>query len=86
MTYKEVMLSISGLRARDKMLESWIRRATFIIGASNFGGKGVSGKFERLWPTDNKVVNVSERALEQLRKFREADAMRKAKKKIDGRA
>lgn len=85
MTYREVMLSISGLRQRDKMLESWIRRATFIIGASNFGGKGVSGKFERLWPVDGKVVNVSERAIEQLRKFREAEAMKRAKQKIDGR-
>lgn len=89
MTYREVMLSISGLRARDKMHEGWLRRVTFIIGATNFGGKEVSRRFDRFWPDpygDGKTINVSERAIEQLRKFRENEAMRRAKQKIsDGR-
>lgn len=89
MTYKEVMLSISGLRARDKMQESWLRRATFLIAGTNFGGKEVNRRFERFWPDpygDGKVVNVSQRALDQLRKFREIEAMKRAKQKLeDGR-
>lgn len=81
------MLSISGLRARDKMLEGWIRRATFIIGASNFGGKGVSDKFNRLWPDgENGKPKISERVREQMRIINEHDAMERAKKKVkDGR-
>lgn len=99
MTYKEVMLSIYGLRSRDKMLEGWIRRATFIIGASNFGGKGVSAKFSQMWPVEGEAgLRVSDAAKRQLKKFREkaarlqldtfreAAAMKRAKQKVDGRA
>jgi len=89
MTYREVMLSISGLRARDKMHESWLRRVTFIIGATNFGGKTVSQKFNQLWPDgEGKTLNVSEQARETLRRFRENAAMKKAqqraKEKVNG--
>lgn len=86
LTFREALIAIKGLRERDKMHESWIRRATMIIGSSNFGGKGVAGKFDRLWPTEQQVGNVSERAREQLRKFREAEALKRAKQKVDGRA
>lgn len=86
MTFKQVMLAIEGLRNRDKLLESWIRRATCIIGSSNFGGKAVAAKFDRLWPTEKGPVNVSQRALDQLRKFRESEALKRAKQKLDGRA
>lgn len=85
MTFRDVMLSIKGLRDRDKMHEAWIRRATLIIGSSNFGGKGVAEKFDRLlWPTEKAPSNVSKRALDQLRKFREAEAFKRAKEKLDG--
>lgn len=85
MTWREVVLSINGLRDRDKMLESWIRRSTFIIASTNFGGKGVAGKQESLWPIDKDKPKVPERALEQLRKFREAEALKRAKNKLDAR-
>lgn len=49
------------------------------------GGKEVTRNYERIWPDpsgNGKVVNVSQRALDQLRKFREAEAMKKAIKKV----
>jgi len=98
MTYKEVILSVHGLRERDKMLKGWIRRATYIIGASTFGGKAVNDKFKRLWPDEDEATsNIGERQRRQLKrfkenearkeliKFREAEAMKRAKHKIDGR-
>lgn len=85
MTWREVVLSINGLRDRDKMLESWIRRSTFIIASTNFGGKSISGKIDKLWPIENEKPKVPERALEQLRKFREAEALKRAKIKLDAR-
>lgn len=85
MTFKEVILAVNGLRERDKMFEAWIRRATFIIAATNFGGKSVIGKQESLWPTGEKdSTAISDRALDQLRKFREAEALQRAKQKLDG--
>lgn len=84
MTFREVILSINGLRDRDKMLEGWIRRATLIIASTNFGGKSIASKFDRLWPVENAVAKVSEKALEQLRKFREMEALQKAKDKLNG--
>lgn len=86
MTFKEVLLAIQGLRDRDKMLESWIRRATMIIGSSNFNGKEVASKFNRMWPTEKGPVNVGEAAKEQLRKFRENAALKRANQKVNGRA
>lgn len=85
MTYRDVMLSIRGLRQRDKMHESWLRRVTFIIGATNFGGKTVSQKFNQLWPDgEGKTLNVSQSALDTLRRFRENAAMKKVKEKLNG--
>lgn len=81
------MLAIHGLRQRDKMHESWIRRATAIVGSSNFGGKLVAMRFNKLWPEPDKIeINVSEAALAQLRKFRENAALNRAKQKVNGRA
>ena len=82
MTFREVILSIDGLRNRDKMLEGWIRRSTLIIASTNFGGKTVASKFERLWPVERAVGKVNEKALEQLRKFREMEALQKAQQKL----
>lgn len=83
MTFREVILTIDGLRDRDKMLEGWIRRASFIIGSTNFGGKALSGKMDKLWPVENGTPKVHEKAKEQLRKFREAEALKRAKTKLD---
>lgn len=84
MTWKDVILAIDGLRNRDKMHEAWVRRATFIIASTNIGGKSVAAKLEKLWPVDDESKsNIPKRALEQLRKFREAAALERAKKKLD---
>lgn len=86
MTWREVMLSINGLRERDKMFEAWIRRATFIVASTNFGGKAVAGKQDSLWPTEKKDAGkIEQRALDQLQKFREAEALKRAKEKLHGR-
>jgi hypothetical protein len=50
------------------------------------GGKGIAGKFNKLWPTEDGPVRVEQRALDQLRQFRENAALKRAKKKLDGGA
>lgn len=85
MTFREVILSIDGIRERDKILEGWIRRATFIIASTNVGSKGLATKFDKMWPVDKGPQKVEERALEQLRKFRENAALKRAQQKLDGR-
>jgi hypothetical protein len=84
MTFREVILAIDGLRNRDEMMEGWIRRATLIIASSSIGGKEISRRFDKLWPTKRGPLKVEEKALEQLRKFRENAAMKRAKDKLDG--
>jgi len=86
MTFREVVLSITGLRERDLMFHGIARRMTAIIASTNFGGKGVAGKMNKLWPMPgDDRPKVSSRALETLRKFREADAVTRAKQKLDAR-
>lgn len=64
----------------------WIRRATFIISASGMNAKEIQRKFPQMWPDDDEgPIKVPERALEQLRKFREAEVLKRAKKKLDAR-
>lgn len=82
MTFREVILSIEGLRERDKMLEGWARRATLIIASSSMGGKSIAAKFNKLWPVEMPEGNVSDRAREQLRIFREGEALERAKQKL----
>lgn len=91
MTFREVVLSIDGLREKDKLYRDWIRRATYIIGASGWNAKHIIAKFDSaLWPVENiDKPNVREAAYEQLRKFREAEAknadVKKVKEIINGR-
>lgn len=85
MTFREVILSIDGLRERDKMLEGWIRRATFIVASTNVGSKGLATKFDKMWPVEKGTIKAEERALDQLRKFRENAALKRAQKKLDAR-
>lgn len=83
MTFREVILSIDGLRDKNKVYEAWIRRATFLIGSTNFGGKALANKMNTLWPIEQidkpKVQNA---ALEQLAKFREMEALNRANEKL----
>ncbi len=86
MTFREVMLSISGLREKDLMYQAIARRMTAIIASTNFSGKGVAGKMNKLWPiSGDETPKVSSRALDTLKKFREADALLRAKTKLDAR-
>lgn len=65
------------------MLEAWIRRATFLIGSTNIGGKALANKMSTLWPIEAiDKGKVSNKALDQLRKFREQEALLRAKEKI----
>lgn len=84
------MLAIDGLRDKDKLYRDWIRRATIIIASSGWNAKSIVKKFDALWPIENTgKPNVRERAYEQLRKMREADAknadLKKVKELLDGR-
>jgi len=82
MTFREVILSLNGLRNRDKMLEAWHRRSAFIIASTNFGGKGVANKMEKLWPIEGiDRVKVNQKAKDQLRKLREMEAVKIAQAK-----
>lgn len=91
MTFREVVLAIEGLREKDKQHRDWIRRAAFIISASGWNAKHIIAKFDKsLWPIENAdKPNLRERAYEQLRKMREADAknddLKKVKQIINGR-
>lgn len=87
MTWREVILALHGLRDRDRMMVAWIKRATFIIAASGMNGKEITRRQQQLWPDDETDASPKkdERALEQLRKFREAEALKRAKTKIDAR-
>lgn len=77
MTFREVILSINGLRNRDKMLQEWHRRSAFIVASTNMGGKSVINKMEKLWPIEGvDRAKVNQKALDQLRKFREMEALK----------
>lgn len=87
MTFREVVLAINGLRERDDMQQGIFRRMTFIIASTNFGGKGIAQKIKKLWPLrSDGIGNVSDKAREVLRTFREREAMKKAALKLGGRS
>lgn len=91
MTYREVVLSIEGLRERDKLYRDWIRRATYIISCSGMNAKIIVKKFEtELWPLEDMAKpQMSDRALERLKQLRDSENekndIRKVKKIIDAR-
>jgi hypothetical protein len=84
MTFREVVLAIDGLRDKDRLYRDWIRRATYIIGVSGMNAKWVGNKFDsKLWPIEKiSQPTIQERAYEQLRKMREADAKKEDVKKV----
>lgn len=90
MTLREVMLAIEGIREKDEYNQSLIRRATLIIGSSGMAGKEIARKFDRLWPVKEKksAPSITDRALQQLKKFRELDEknadLKKAKELLHG--
>lgn len=79
------MLAVQGLRNRSDYEEELQRRATMIIASSNFGGKGIAGKMDRLWPSPLKKAkaSISPRTWDTLKRLREQDALLKAKAKYD---
>lgn len=92
MTFREVVLAIHGLRDRDKLYRDWIRRATYIIGISGHNAKWIGNRFEKqLWPIENiGKPSLRTRALETLKRFREAEQksndIKKVKEMIDARS
>lgn len=87
MTFRQVVLSITGLRERDLMQQAIARRMTVIISSTNMGGSKIASKIKQLWPMpdDDKISDIPESAKATLRKFKEITAMTKAVDKINNR-
>lgn len=84
MTLREIVLAINGLRERDDMQQAMFRRMTAIIASTNMGGKGIAQKMSKLWPLrGDNISSVSDRAYATLKTFRENEALKKAKLKLD---
>lgn len=85
MTYRDVMLSIEGLRNRDLIQQLILRRSTFII-ASAMGGKKVAAAMNRLWPVPKEAggKTLQQMAKERLALERKKDDERKVKRMING--
>lgn len=75
------MLAVQGLRNRSDYEEELKRRQTMIIASSNFGGKGIAGRMDRLWPSPLKraKTTISPRTWDTLKRLREQDALLKVK-------
>lgn len=90
MAFREVVLSIEGLREKDKYLHDLLRRATMIIGCSGFAGKEISKRFDKLWPVMNQPGKPTRReeAYAFLKKLKEIDQknadIKKVKEIING--
>lgn len=79
-TFRDVVLSLKGLRNKDLYNQLLLRRSTFIIASSSFGGKNIGSKMEKLWPVPKEVREnkIPSRALEQLRRFKTIEAQKNA--------
>lgn len=87
MTFRQVVLSITGLRERDLMQQAIAKRMTAIIASTNIGGSKIAKQINKLWPMpdDDKVSDIPESAKATLRKFTEITAKNKAVEKLNGR-
>lgn len=86
MTYREIVLSIQGLRDKNENESAMFRLMTTIIASTNFGGSKIVPKIKKMWQLPGDAINksaVAERALDTLKKFREREAINKAKQKLD---
>jgi len=85
MTFRQVILSITGLREKDLMLQAIYRRMTVIIASTNMGGGKIASKIKQLWPLpdDNRETDIPEAAKATLRKFTEITAQQRAVDKLN---
>jgi hypothetical protein len=85
MTYRDVVLSIEGLRNKDLAEEHIYRRMTAIIASTGFNGK-IMRQFNKLWPIKQigKQESVSDRGKAVLKQLREYEALNKATGKLNG--
>ena len=80
MTFKEVLLSIDGLREKDLFNQALIRRATLII-SSALGGKKIAQSIDKIWPLgESKKDHWLQKAKGLLKKVNETDDASKVKK------
>lgn len=83
-TFREVHLAIQGLYEQNKYLHDLFYRSTMLICSSGFNAKYALSKISKVWPLPGKKAPViSERAKEQLRQLREAEAWKSANKKLN---
>lgn len=65
------------------MIESWHRRAAYITAAVQVGDKNL--KMDKLWPVSGEKKSTGlERAKKTMEKFREVEALQRAKNKLNG--
>lgn len=85
MTFKQVILTIIGLRRKDDNQEEIFRRMTLIIASSGMNGGKVAGRFNKMWPSrmKHKGPSTAERAKAIIQTYRERTAIKRAKEKIN---
>jgi hypothetical protein len=80
MTFRDIMLSLDGLREKDLFNQSLIRRSTLII-SSALGGKKVAQSIEKIWPLgESKKGEWLQKAKDLLKKASEHDDQKKVRK------
>jgi hypothetical protein len=89
-TIREALLAIEGLRDKDLLHESWLKRAVTIIACTNWGGQKIPQNINRLWPTRLPTgVKKPKIDIDQLRELtersRQSDAYKRGKRKLDAR-
>lgn len=77
-TWNTIVLSLRGLRDKDYLHESIMRRvAAAVVGAGN--NKSLANRFATFWPESRKKKRkVNSAALEQLRRFKTLEAQKNA--------
>jgi hypothetical protein len=83
MTFRDILLSLDGLREKDLFNQSLIRRSTLII-SSALGGKKVAQSIEKIWPLgDSKKGDWLQKAKDLLKKVNQNDDQKKVKRMMN---
>lgn len=85
MTFREVLLSIEGLRDRDIISQYTYRRITAIVASSGMNGGKIASKIEKMWPLPKLPGAKENNYKDVLRRHREYEALNKANEKVNAR-
>lgn len=82
-----MQLALDGLYEQNKYHHDLLQLSTRLIVSSGCNAKAAITAMNKAWPVSSKKssLKISERAKEQLRQLREADALNRQKQKYDAR-